>query len=347
MKMKGLYFSNLHHVELRELDVPQIQNPTDVIIRITLTTICGSDLHLIHGLIPSKPGYVLGHEYVGVIEQVGSAVKNFKPGDRVIGPPSPFCGQCINCLNDNYSHCINGSVGGMHGGGVLDGTHAEFIRVPFADSCLLHVPDDMTDEEVIFIFDILSTGYSSVKMANIQPGDNVVVFGAGPVGLAAIMTAKLYSPSKIIIVEIKNKFRMDSALKMGATHSIFATDENVLESIYKLTDGRGANVAIDASGAESAIQQATKCVGVKGKVSLIGIPGDVQLPLSEVFYKNITINMGLGSLNLARTLLELIKSKQIDISHLITHRMRLDEIEKAIELFENKNENVIKILIRP
>lgn len=347
--MKALYFPQLHQYELRDVEKPCLLKDTDVIVKITMTTICGSDLHLIHGMIPSTPGYVLGHEYVGIIEQVGSAVKYFKPGDRVIGPPAPFCGYCENCINGNISHCING---GIHGSGKelgdLPGTHAEFIRVPFADACLVHIPDTLEDEQVIFISDILTTGYTAVVRGKVNPSDTVAIFGAGPVGLCAVVAAKLFSPAKIIMVGRKDKFRMDMAAKIGATHVLSSMDGNVVENIMKLTNGKGADVAIDASGSESAIQQAVKCVKINGNVSLVGITGmDITLPLSQIFMKNVNINMGLAYVGYMKRLINLVLTGQIDLRPLITHRMELDNIEEAVKIFESRSENVIKIVIKP
>lgn len=347
--MKGLYFPQLHKYELKNIEKPRLLNDTDVIVKITLTTICGSDLHLIHGMIPSTPGYVLGHEYVGIIEQTGSLVKNFKPGDRVIGPPAPFCGYCENCINGNISHCING---GIHGSGMemgnLPGTHSEYTRVPFADSCLVHVPDTLEDEQVIFISDILSTGYTAVVRGKVNPGDSVVVFGAGPVGLCAVVAAKLFNPYQIIVVGKKDKFRMDMAANLGATHILSSIEDDVIDTIMKLTNGRGADVAVDASGSETAIQQAVKCVKINGNVSLVGITGtDITLPLSQVFMKNVNINMGLAYVGYMKRLTKLVLSGQIDLRPLITHRMGLDNVVEAVELFENRSENVVKVVVKP
>ncbi len=347
--MKALYFPQVHKYEFRNVEKPCLQNDSDVIIKITLTTVCGSDLHLIHGIIPTTPGYVLGHEYVGVIEQTGSSVKNFKPGDRVIGPPAPFCGYCENCLNGNISHCLNG---GIHGSGKemgdLPGTHAEYIRVPFADTCLAHVPDTLEDEQVIFISDILSTGYTSVVRGKVNPGDTVVIFGAGPVGLCAVAAAKLFSPSRIIMVGRKDKYRMEMASELGATHVLSSMEGDVTQAVMKLTNGKGADVAIDASGSETAIQQAVKSVKINGNVSLVGITGmDITLPLSQIFMKNVNINMGLAHVGYIKRLITLVQTGQIDLRPLITHRMDLEQVEAAVALFESRSENVIKVVLKP
>ncbi len=347
--MKGLYFSQLHQYELRNVEKPCLIDDTDVIVKVTLTTICGSDLHLIHGMIPTTPGYVLGHEYVGIIEQVGSSVKCFKPGDRVIGPPAPFCGYCENCINGNISHCTNG---GIHGSGKelgnLSGTHSEYIRVPFADTCLVHVPDTLADDQVIFISDILSTGYTAVAHGKVNPGDTVVVFGAGPVGLCAVVAAQLFNPYQVIAVGRRDKFRMDMAKSLGADHILSSEKDDVIATVMKLTNGKGADVAIDASGSETAIQQAVQCVKINGNVSLVGITGtDITLPLSQIFMKDVNINMGLAYVGYMKRLISLVLNGHIDLRPLITHRMDLDQAVEAVKLFESRSENVIKVVLKP
>lgn len=346
--MKGLVFSELHKVELKEVDKPQLLEPGDAIIRVTLTTICGSDLHLIHGHMPTTPGYVVGHEYVGVVEQVGSGVRNFKPGDRVTGPAAPYCGQCDNCRAGYIAHCQRG---GVHGSGQefggISGTQSEFIRVPFADVNLVHVPDDLTDEQVLFVGDILSTGYFAVEKAEIRAGDSLVIFGAGPVGLCAVNTAKLFGAGQVILVDV-DPYRLDMGRKLGATHVIRADQENVLEVIGQLTGGKGADAAIEAVGLEATLQQAVRCVGIGGRVSIVGIFGqDVSLPMPEIFFKNIKIQMGLSYLGHMKRLIRMIQSGQLDLTPLITHRMKLGDIQKAYEIFEKRTEPVIKIALVP
>jgi len=346
--MKGLFLVEHNKTELREVEKPRIKSPTDVIIKVSLTTICGSDIHLIQGIIPSTPGYVLGHEYVGVIEEIGDEVKNFKKGDRVIGPPAPYCGKCSHCKTGFSSHCINGAV---HGAGIekgnLPGTHTEYIRVPFADACLLAVPSDLTDEQVIFISDILSTGYASLVNSNFQKGETLVIFGAGPVGLCTIACGKLLNAGKIIVIGRKDKFRLSIAEKLGATHIVNASEEDVLSKINEITEGRGANVAVDAAGCQTTIEQAVRCVGVGGRVSLVGIVGTpITIPINEVFFNNVSINMGLSSLDNKEVLMSYVQQGKIDLSSLITHRMSLNDIEKALTIFNDRTEDVIKIIIK-
>lgn len=345
--MKGLVYSGLNKVELNEVEKPQLLRADDAIIRVTLTTICGSDLHLIHGHLPSTPGYVVGHEYVGIVEEVGSEVRGFKPGDRVIGPAAPYCGQCDHCRKGFIAHCQRG---GVHGSGEvfgnLTGAQSEYIRVPFADVNLVHVPDELTDEQVLFVGDILSTGYFAVEKAEIRAGDSLVIFGAGPVGLCAVQSAKLFGARQVILVDM-DPFRLETGLKLGATHIIRADQEDVLKKIGELTGGQGADAAIEAVGLEATLQQAVRCVGIGGRVSIVGIFGqDVQLPLPEIFMKNIKIQMGLADLGHMKQLLRMIQTGQLDLTPLITHRMKLSEIETAYKIFENRSEPVIKIVLQ-
>ncbi len=346
--MKGLVNTKVNHVELREVEKPQLVAADDAIIRITLTTICGSDLHLIHGHMPTTPGYVVGHEYVGVVEKVGSGVKDFRPGDRVIGPAAPFCGQCERCRAGHIAQCLRG---GIHGSGAefggLPGTQSEYIRVPFADVNLVKVPDELSDEQVLFVGDILSTGYFSAEKGDILPGDSVVVFGAGPVGLCAVHAARLFSPGQIILVDI-DSHRLEVGAKLGATSTIRADQADVLAVIGALTGGKGADVAIEAAGVEQTFQQAVRCVGIGGRVSIVSIFGrDVALPLPEIFMKNIRIEMGLSYLGNMKRLVRMIQTGTLDLTPLITHRIKLGEIAHGYELFEKRLDNVIKIAITP
>lgn len=347
--MKALIYNKLNEVKLQEVEKPKLINPSDVIIRVTMTTICGSDVHLVQGHIPTTPGYVLGHEYVGVVEEIGSQVKNIKVGQRVIGPAAPYCGQCFNCKAGHIEHCING---GIHGSGAefgnLSGSHSEYMRIPFGDTVLLPVPDNIKDEQALFVGDILSTGFFAVEKGDVKVGDTVVIFGGGPVGLAAVECCKLFSPEKIILVGRKDKFRLEVGKNLGATHIILSSEEDPLKKIQELTGGKGADVAIDAAGSEITLQQAVRCVGVGGRVSLVALyGGNISLPMNEICIKNIRIEMGLGYLGHMERLLRMIEIGKIDLTPIITHHMRLSEAEKAFELFQNKNEDVIKIAITP
>lgn len=347
--MKGLVFKEKGVVSLMDVKKPELINDTDAIVKVSLTTICGSDVHIIAGHLPTTPGYVLGHEYVGVIESVGKAVNNLKPGDRVSGPAAPYCGQCENCKRGNIEHCLNG---GVHGSGKefgnLDGTHSEYIRVPNAHVNLIKIPDAVTDEQAIFVGDILSTGYSAAKDADIRMGDTVVIFGAGPVGLCALVGAKLFNPGQIILVGNSDKFRLEVGKSMGADHIIISSEEDVFKRIAELTGNRGADVAIDAAGSSSTLSDATRCVGIGGRVSLAALYAHaVELPMQDLCMKNIQIRMGLGYLGDMDKLMKMIELGKIDTSKLITHRMQLADVEKAMDIFTNRTEPVIKILLKP
>ncbi len=346
--MKALVLNDLHKFSLGEVEKPQIAHPGDAIIRMTLTTICGSDLHLIHGHIPSTPGYVLGHEFVGVVEAVGSDVKDFKPGDRVTGPAAPYCGQCENCQAGHVAHCTRGGIlGSGIEAGDLSGTQSEYIRIPYADVNLVPIPDDLTDEQVLFVGDILSTGYTAVINAELRAGDSLVVYGAGPVGLCAVVAAKLFSPGQIILVDL-DPFRLEMGRKLGATHIIRADQEDVLNVIGQLTNNKGADAAIEAVGLPSTFQQAVRCVGIGGRVSVVGIFAEnVEVPFPEIFLKNLKIEMGLGDLRHMKRLIRMIETGQIDLTPLITHRMKLNDIQRGYEIFENRTEPVIKIAVTP
>ncbi len=347
--MKGLVFTKLGQVELRDVEKPVIINGSDVIIRITLTAICGSDLHLIHGHIPSTPGYILGHEYVGVVETVGPDVKKFKRGDRVIGPGTPFCGKCVNCNRGHIYRCLNGGIlGSGPEYGNLQGTHCEYTRIPFADENLIRVPDGLSDEQVLFVGDILGTGYFASKNGSIRPGSTVVVVGAGPVGLCTVSAARLFNPKQIILVDNSSEYRLQVGKKLGATHTIFSKEQEPLAVINDLTDGNGADVVIEAVGIEETLQQCAHYVSIGGTISIVGVPPQKEsLPMFEMFMKNVNVKMGLVDLKYMQQIVDMIVAEQLDLLPLITHRMKLSEIEKAFELFDKRKDNVIKVVITP
>lgn len=347
--MKALYFKELGKCELREVPRPQILSSKDVIIKVTLTTICGSDVHLMHGGIPTTPGYILGHEYIGVIEEVGSGVTKFKKGDRVIGSPVPFCGECPNCLAGDVSHCFNAGIfGSGKEYGDLQGCHAEYLRIPHAEAHMVHIPDNLSDEDVIFVSDILSTGYTALLNGNMKKGDSIVIFGAGPVGLATVLAAKLFDPKKIILVGRKDEFRLNKGLELGATHIIKSSTTDPLKAIEEIAGPNGVDLAIDAAGAEESIQQAMLCAKLQGNVSLVGIAaGMVSFPFMPVFMKSLKITAGLADLGHIPELLDAVATGKIDTKPLITHRMSLSQAEEAMKLFESRTENVIKILLKP
>ncbi len=345
--MRALYMPQLNKIELKDVEKPQLKNSTDVIIKVTSTTICGSDIHIVNGVIPTQPGFVLGHEYVGIIEEVGDDVKNFRVGDRVIGPPAPFCGECGPCQKGNVAHCLHG---GIHGSGItrgdIPGTHAEYTRVPHGDSCLLHVPQHLSDEEVIFISDIVATGYTGIHKMNLQEGETLLVFGCGPVGLSAVLTAKFRKPKNIIVVE-KSEQRLQKAMELGATHGLLVGRDNVEEEVAKITGGVGVDVVIDAVGLAITLEQGFNALTVEGRLFMVGIP-EAPVAIHPLhFFKNITFSMGLGDLTKIEELLGYVANGELDLKPLISHQMSLDDVEAAFDLFANNPNEVLKIIIKP
>lgn len=351
--MKALVLSRIGIAELKEVKEPMLKEDTDVVVKVTTTTICGSDVHLIKGHIPSTVGYILGHECVGIIQQKGGAVENFEVGDRVIVTPVPFCGECFMCKAGHIEHCLQGGHANIFGSGIeaggLDGSHAEYMRIPNADRCLIKVPDSLNDEDVIFLSDIVSTGYTPFSNTVLSKDSTVVIFGAGPVGLSSVATAKLNeNVGKVILVGRQDVFRMEAAKKLGADRIVNASQENVIEVIREATDGLGADLVIDASGSAEAISQAFSCVRPHGTVFFLGITNeDIQLPYYPIFMNNVNIKMGLADLSNVNFLLEKVCSKELDVRELITHRMKLMDAEEALDIFANRKENVIKVILKP
>ena len=345
--MKALYFSDINTVDLRDVPKPTLKDPTDVLIKITATSICGSDIHIIEGDLPTKPGFVLGHEYTGVVEAVGDAVTRFKRGDRVMGPPLAYCGECDACKRGDQSHCTQS---GIHGAGStfgsVDGAQAEFSRVPFGDACLRHIPNGCIDEEVLFISDIGSTGYTGVKETELKEGETIVIFGCGPVGLCSVLTATLHNPRNIIAVEMAEN-RLSKAQEMGATHTINPAHDDVLARIGEITGGKGADVVIDAVGLPITLTQGMECLGINGRLFLVGIPSKPVSIAPKHFYKNITFSMGLGNLSTIDFLLDRVTDRTIDFTPLITHTVPLDDIESALTQFRTRPDEVIKVVVKP
>jgi len=358
--MKAITFQEVDKVALAEVPVPTLQSPEDAIVKVTLTTICGSDLHMIHGAAPMMPGDVLGHEFVGVIEELGDQVEGFSVGDRVAVACTTQCGKCPMCLKGLAAKCVRGGVfgcGPMLGN--LQGAQAKYVRVPFAQIGMHKVPDGLTDEQVLLVGDILSTGYFAVTNGNVMPGDAVAVFGGGPVGLCATACATLFSPSKLIVVDpIRN--RREVAEKLGATHTIDPTTTDAVHEIRELTGGApqdmleefrsrsGADVVIEAVGIKPTFDASFQAVRPGGRVSIVGIFEESQeLMMPQLSIKNIGVTMGLVNVVHMDRLLKIIEAGHLDTTPLITHTVPLTEGVRAYEMFDKKLENVIKIVLTP
>lgn len=349
--MKALVYHGPGKRSWEEVPAPQLIDPTDVIARVDTTTICGTDLHILKGDVPEvEAGRILGHEAIGTITEVGSAVTDLKVGDRIIIPAVSSCGKCSYCKANQQSHCQSnpGGIGWIFGY-MIDGTQAEYVRVPFAETSVHVVPDGLDDEEVLFLTDALPTGFEiGILNGNTKPGDTVAVIGAGPVGLGAIMTANLCGAGRVITVDMDEN-RMDKALELGATDKVNASDPDFLEKIKALSnDGLGVDVAIEAVGVPQTFDTCLKIVRPYGTVANAGVHGKpVELPLNAMWISNVSINMGLVNCNTVGNLLNMVKSGRLDAKKMATHYFTFDQFEEAYDLFANAAEHqAVKVVIR-
>jgi alcohol dehydrogenase len=332
-------------------DVPNatIQDPTDVVVRVDTTTICGTDLHILQGDVPAvTDGRILGHEAVGVVTEVGEAVSSFKVGDRVLVPAITRCGRCEYCQRNMPSHCQTvGGIGWIFGH-LIDGTQAEAVRVPYADTSLYLLPEDVPDEQAIFLADSLPTGYEvGVLAGGVHPGDTVAVVGAGAVGLSAVLTTGLWGAARVIAVDT-NKFRLEKALDFGAT-DIVEVGPNAVEEVVGLTDGLGVDVAIEAVGYPQTLLDAAAMVRPGGTVANIGVHGaPVEVPMQDLWIKNISVTMGLVDTVSIPTLLKMVASGKIPAEKMGTHTFGFDQFDEAYDVFKNAADNLaLKVVIQP
>jgi alcohol dehydrogenase len=325
---------------------PTIQDDTDAIIKVDTVTICGTDLHILKGDVPAvTDGRILGHEAVGTVESVGSAVKNLKSGDRVLVSCITACGACRFCREGAYGQCIGG--GGWILGHLIDGTQAEYVRVPFADTSTFAIPEGVSDEEVLMLADIGPTGYEvGVLNGKVRPGDVVAVVGAGPVGLSAIMGSRLYSPAHVVAIDLSDA-RLDAAKRLGADIVVNPSTADPVALLAELTAGLGADVAIEAVGVPATFEQCTGLVRPGGTVANIGVHGKpVTLHLEDLWIKNVTITTGLVDTYSTPTLLRLLASRQLDLGQLVTHRFTMSDFMRAYEVFANASETeALKVVI--
>jgi alcohol dehydrogenase len=349
--MKALVYKGPGQKSWEDVPDPVILAPTDVIVKMVATTICGTDLHILKGDVPEvSVGRILGHEGIGVITEVGAGVSQLDVGDRVILACVSSCGQCSNCRKGLYSHCLNpeGMAGiGWIFGYMIDGTQAEYVRVPFAENSVYKVPQGMTDAEGILLSDILPTGFEiGVQYGKVTPGDVVAVIGAGPVGLSAVMTARLYGPSKVIAIDLDNS-RLARAKDFGATDTVNSGDPDWKEQVLALTDGLGVDVAIEAVGVPDTFTMATVIVRPGGHVANVGVHGkSVDLALNELWIKNIDISMGLVNTNTLGMLLKLVAEHKLPADKFVTHEFGFDQVIEAYEVFGHAAEHdALKVLI--
>ena len=336
--MKALVYHGPGKKGWEEVPDPKVIDPTDVIVRVDTTTICGTDLHILNGDVPAvTEGRILGHEGVGTVTEIGSAVNNFTVGDRVIISCISACGSCEYCHQGLYAHCLadEGASGiGWIFGHLIDGTQAEIVRVPFADNSLYKVPEGVSDEAAVMLSDILPTGFEiGVRYGKVEPGDVVAVVGAGPVGLSAIMTSGLYGPSRIIAIDLDAN-RRDQALSFGATHAVDPAEPDWLEQVKALTDGLGVDVAIEAVGVPATFDACTKIVRPGGSIANIGVHGEpVELRLQDLWIQDLAITMGLVSTSTTPMLLKLVAQHRLAAEKFATHHFGFDQILDAYATF--------------
>ena len=343
--MKAVVYHGPDKISLDNVPVPQLIENDDIIVKVTTSTICGTDIHIRAGGVPTvKPGTVLGHEFCGIVVEAGSGVNNVKIGDRCAISCVTCCGHCFFCRKGEFSHCTTGS---WQFGHLIDGCQAEYVRVPHANMGVYKIPEGLKDEDVLFVGDILSTGYFGAERAEIKPGDTVVVFGSGPVGMCAMAAARLWGPATIVAVDLED-FRLQTALKQGiADVALNPSKCNVKEEILKLTEGRGADSTIEAVGVAATYNMSLDCVRYAGVVSLIGVYEKPQeLKMNELWIKNIKLSMGLVKTDCIPALIRLIQNKKIDMRFLQTHSAPLSDILRGYDIFGAKKDNCIKWLVK-
>ena len=349
--MKALVYGGPGKKEWKEVPNPKIQKPTDVIVKVETTTICGTDLHILKGDVPAvTPGRILGHEGVGTIIEVGTSVTNFKVGDRVIISCIKSCGACKNCKQGLYSHCLGDEgVSGLGWvfGHLIDGTQAELVRVPYADNSLHKMPEGTSDIEAVMLSDILPTGFEmGVQYGAVKPGDVVAVIGTGPVGLASIITASLYGAARVISIDLDTN-RLEKSREFGATDVVVSGSANWHEEVMAMTDGAGVDVAIEAVGVPETFEMATQIVRPGGHVANVGVHGKpVSLALQNLWIQNVSISMGLVNTNTTPLLLKLVSSKKLDAAKFATHFFTFDQFIDAYDTFSRAAETkALKVVI--
>jgi len=345
--MKALVFHGPGQCSWDSVDDPTIVDPTDIVVRVDTTTICGTDLHILKGDVPeTTPGTILGHEAVGTVQEIGAGVATVAPGDRVLLSCVSSCGRCRYCKEGRYGQCLGG--GGWIFGHLIDGVQAEYARVPFADNSVYKVPEGLTDEQVLFLADILPTSYEvGVLNGAVSPGDTVAIVGAGPIGLAAILTSRLYSPGQIVAIDLADA-RLESARRFGADATINNGSEDPVARVMELTDGLGADVALEAVGVPQTFELATELIRPGGHVANIGVHGKpAMLHLEKLWIRDVTVTTGLVDTFSIPRLMRLVASGRLDPSLFATHHFALDDATTAYDTFADAaSTHALKVVLQ-
>lgn len=346
--MKAVIYKGVGEFTVEDRPMPTLIDDKDAIIKVTLASICSSDIHIKHGSVPrAVKGSIVGHEFVGEVVETGSGVKKFKVGDRVTVNVETFCGECFFCKRGFVNNCTDKN-GGWALGCRIDGGQTEYVRVPFADNGLNLIPSGVTNEQALLTGDVLATGYWAAQIAEIKPADTVAVIGAGPTGLCALECVKLYGPEKVIVID-----PMEDRLKLAKEHgvadiTINPMTEDVEKIILENTEGRGADVVLEVAGGEKTFELAWKIARPNAIVCVVALYETPQvLPLPDMYGKNLTFKTGGVDASCCEEILKLIACGKIDTTYLITHTVSLDDIEQGYDIFENKKDGVIKVAVKP
>ena len=343
--MKALVYHAPGQKAWEERPQPTIQHPADALVKIYKTTICGTDLHIMKGDVPAvTDGRILGHEGVGVVEETGSSVSNFKKGEHVLISCITSCGKCEYCKRGMYSHCVNG---GWILGNIIDGTQAEYVRIPYADNSLYPIPAGADEEALVMLSDILPTGFEcGVLNGQVKPGDTVAIVGAGPVGLAALLTAQFFTPAEIIMIDLDDN-RLGTAKKFGASQTVNSGTGDAVAAVMGLTGNKGVDVAIEAVGIPATFELCQRLVAPGGHIANIGVHGkSVELHLETLWSQNVTITTRLVDTVTTSMLLKTVQSNKLSPNRLITHHFKLSEIIKAYDTFQHADkEKALKVIM--
>ena len=343
--MKALVYEGVDQISLKDVPMPKLEESTDVIAKVTLSTICTSDIHIWKGHIPYiQPPIVLGHEFCAELVEVGRDVKGFKPGDRVHVAPLTYCGECPTCKSGKVSHCNNGGGFGL----TTEGCQAEYVRIPHANNCMIPIPENLKEEDVLLLGDMLATAYFGIRNAEVKEGDTVAVMGLGPVGFSMCLLLKRMFKANVIAITLEDE-NLEKALEEGvADFTVNAKDENLGKKIKAYTEGKGVKRVLDTAGVQGTIDTAAKIVAYEGIISTVAVfAGPVKIPMHKLIYKNAQIRMGIHKAEGLHEMLKLIQDGTIDTSFILTHKAPLNDILKGYETFGSKQDGCIKWVVTP